>query len=75
MAQKHAKTSKQEKGSKPVFNARAKTDPQSDFMITIGAAWEFREGEGYVVKLQTLPMNWDGTFILVPPREADTAAN
>ena len=37
MAQKQTKTSKQEKGSKPVFNARAKTDPQSDFMITIGA--------------------------------------
>ena len=27
---------KQEKGSKPVFNARAKTDPENDFMITIG---------------------------------------
>jgi hypothetical protein len=73
MARNQEKASRQEKGSKPVFNARAKTSADSDFMITIGAAWEFRDGEGYVVKLQTLPMNWDGSFILVPPREPDAA--
>ena len=62
-------TRKSEKGSKPVFNARAKTDPENDFMITIGAAWEFKDGEGYVVKLQNVPINWDGSFILVPPKD------
>lgn len=57
------------KGEKPVFRARAKTDPRQDFMVTIGAAWRFKEGEGYVVPLETVPVNWDGSFILVPPKE------
>ena len=59
------------KGEKPVFNARAKKGPESEYMTTIGAAWAFKEGEGYVVRLESLPVNWDGSFILVPPREGD----
>ena len=55
------------KGSRPVFNARAKQSPDSDYMTTIGAAWEFKEGEGLVVKLHFLPL--DGSFILVPPKK------
>jgi hypothetical protein len=38
-------------------------------MQTIGAAWAFKEGTGYVIKLQFLPTNWSGDFILVPPKE------
>ena len=57
------------KGDKPVFNARARQDPDSEHMTTIGAAWKFKQGEGYVVKLQSLPVNWDGSLILVPPKE------
>ena len=57
------------KGDKPVFNARARQDPESEHMTTIGAAWKFKQGEGYVVKLQSLPVNWDGSLILVPPKE------
>jgi len=59
------------KGEKPVFNARAKKGPESEYMTTIGAAWAFKEGEGYVVRLESLPVNWDGSFILVPPKEGD----
>ena len=59
------------KGEKPVFNARAKKEPESEYMTTIGAAWAFREGEGYVVRLERLPVNWDGSFILVPPKEGE----
>ena len=59
------------KGNKPVFNARAKQDPESDYMQTIGAAWTFKEGEGYVVRLHSLPVNWDGSLILVPPKDSE----
>jgi hypothetical protein len=60
------------KGSKPVYNARAKVGVDSegnDVMRTIGAAWNFKEGEGMVVNLQTVPTRWDGSFILVPPKD------
>ena len=59
----------QPKGSRPVYIARAKQAPDSDVMVTVGAAWRFKDGEGLVVKLQLLPTNWDGSFILVEPKE------
>ena len=57
----------QTKGARPIYNARARQSPDSDYMTTIGAAWEFKEGEGLVVKLHFLPL--DGSFILVPPKK------
>ena len=57
------------KGNKPALIARASQDEDSDYMHTLGAAWRFKNGEGFVVKLQTLPVNFDGTFILVPAKE------
>ncbi len=57
------------KGSRPVYNARAKQTPDGEFMTTIGAAWPFHEGDGLVVKLNFLPL--DGQFILVPPKERE----
>lgn len=57
------------KGNKPVFIARAKQDPDNEFMVTIGAAWPFENGEGYVVHLQQTPVQWDGSFILIRPKE------
>ena len=57
------------KGNKPKFIARAKKAEESDYMQTIGAAWPFKEGGGLVIKLDMLPTNWNGDFILVPPKE------
>ena len=57
------------KGNKPVMIARAKHEEDSDYMQTIGAAWDFKEGEGLVVKLNFIPTNWNGDFILVKPKE------
>ena len=57
------------KGNKPKYIARAKKDEDSDYMQTIGAAWPFKEGEGLVIKLDLVPTNWSGDFILVPPKE------
>lgn len=52
---------------RPMYNARAKENPESDRWITIGAAWDFKNGDGFAVRLNNTPTNWDGTFILVPP--------
>lgn len=50
---------------KPVYIARAKA---GDAWRTIGAAWRLRSGEdGFSLKLTSLPMNWDGRFVLLPP--------
>jgi hypothetical protein len=57
------------KGSRPVYNARAKQSPDSEYMTTIGAAWRFNDGDGLVVRLNFLPL--DGQFILVLPKERD----
>lgn len=60
---------KEAKGNRPVFNVRAKQSPDSEFMTTIGAVWPFREGEGFVVKLNLLPVGWNGECILVAPKD------
>ena len=60
-----------QKGNKPVYIARAKQSPDSEFMTTIGAAWPFNEGDGLVVKLHSVPTDWKGDFILVPPKEGE----
>lgn len=59
------------KGARPVYNARAKQRPDEDFMVTIGAAWPFNQGDGLVVSLNMMPTNWDGKFILVPPKDGE----
>jgi hypothetical protein len=62
-------TAERPKGAKPIYNARVKQNPDSDFMVTIGAAWPFNQGDGLVVQLNLIPTNWDGKFILVPPKD------
>lgn len=57
------------KGNKPDFIARAKQNPESEFMLNIGGAWKWKNGDGYVVKLNCVPTNWNGDFILAPPKE------
>ena len=62
------------KGDKPQFIIRAKQEPGSEYMTTVGSAWKFRKGEGYVVKIHSMPVNWDGSFIMVPPFEKEEEA-
>lgn len=57
---------------KPDFVCRARQEPDSEYWVSIGVAWSFKDGKpGYSVKLQTTPTNWDGTFIMLPPLEGD----
>lgn len=49
----------------PVYIARAKVNGGWQ---TIGAAWRFRSGDpGLSVQLNTLPINFDGRFVLLEP--------
>ena len=59
------------KGAKPAYLAKCKQSADSEFMHTLGAAWPFKEGEGLVVKLTTIPVGWDGGMILVKPKAED----
>jgi hypothetical protein len=61
------------KGDKPAYNVRARQEPKSDYLTTVGSAWKFKEGDGYVVRIHSLPVDWDGSFILVKPLEPETA--
>lgn len=56
---------------KPDFVVRCKQSPDSDFWNTIGAAWSANINgvTGYSVRLHTVPVNWDGSFLLMPPKE------
>ena len=56
---------------KPVYFARAKV---GNSWVGIGAAWPLRSGEpGFSVKLTTLPLGWDGRFVLLEPLPDDPA--
>ena len=61
------------KGSRPLYNVRAKTgrkdDSGNDIFTTVGAAWPFNQGDGLNVRINMLPVNFDGTLMLVPPKE------
>ena len=52
---------------KPEYIARAKV---GNGWVSIGAAWNLRSGEdGFSLKLTTIPLNWDGRFVLLRPLE------
>jgi hypothetical protein len=59
----------------PAFTAYAVTkrgDGQDDWWTPIGAAFPHKDGEGYNVILQTIPL--DGKIVLRPPKD-DTKKN
>ena len=61
------------RGNKPTYNVRAKTGQQDgegrDIFTTVGAAWPFERGDGLNVRINVLPVNFDGFLMLVPPKE------
>jgi hypothetical protein len=61
------KTGQRRERPKPRYVARAKV---GNGWVTIGAAWDVRSGEDALsLQLTTVPLNWDGRFILLPPLE------
>ena len=61
------------RGNKPVYNVRAKTGQKDgegrDIFTTVGAAWPFNQGDGLNVRINLLPVNFDGQLMLVPPKD------
>ena len=59
--------------NRPAYNVRAKTgrkdENDRDIFVTVGAAWPFGSGEGFNIKVNMLPINFDGQLMLVPPKE------
>jgi hypothetical protein len=74
MAQTKAKaaTKEPEKGRQPDFVVRARQEPGSEFFVNCGAAWkiEVNGKEAISLKIQSMPVNSDGSFLLLPPLEA-----
>lgn len=62
-----ARRPQREARPKPQYVARAKVQ---NGWVSIGAAWPLRSGDdGFSLKLTTIPLNWDGRFVLLPPLE------
>jgi hypothetical protein len=62
-----ARRPQREARPKPQYIARAKVGTG---WTSIGAAWPLRSGDdGFSLKLTTIPLNWDGRFVLLPPLE------
>ena len=61
------------RGSRPVYNVRAKTGQKDgegrDIFTTVGGAWPFERGDGLNVRLNVLPVSFDGFLMLVPPKD------
>ena len=57
----------------PTFNVRAKTGRKdeggNDIFMTVGAAWEFKNGTGYNLKINALPVGFDGHLMMVEPKD------
>lgn len=54
---------------KPVYVVRAPDPTARGRWVTLGYAWQRKNGEeGFSVKLNSIPVgNWDGALVLLPP--------
>ena len=60
----------------PVFRVSGKDGSTPKGWITVGAAWDFKDSSpDYALKLNSLPLNWDGSLVLLPPWAGDDAAS
>lgn len=58
-----------------VFAVRERDKGRKALWTRIGAAWAHKEGEGFNIELEALPLNFDGRLVLMPPKEeADSNA-
>lgn len=56
----------------PKYVVRAPDSTKRGRWVTVGYAWELKDGEGFSVKLNTVPVGaWDGALVLLPPFERD----
>lgn len=68
MAETRQSRQRTEEERQPVFVVRAPDSTQRGRWVTLGYAWPLRSGEGYSVKLNSMPVGaWDGALVLLPP--------
>lgn len=65
------KEPEKQKGNAPDYVVRARQEPGSDFFVNCGAAWmiEVNGKPAISLKLTAMPINTDGSFLLLPPKE------
>lgn len=58
-------------GNKPDYVVRARQEPGSDFFVNCGAAWviEVNGKPAISLKLTAMPIQTDGSFLLLQPKE------
>ena len=69
-----AKPVEETKSKQPDFVARARQSTDSEYYQTIGAAWRRKndKGEEFLsVKINSQPVGWDGSFLLMRPLPKD----
>lgn len=61
----------EKKGNAPDFTLRARQEPNSDYFIQLGVAWriEVNGKEAFSIKMHSIPTNWDGSALMLMPKE------
>ena len=61
--------------NKPAFNAfsvREREKGKKSVWTRLGAAWAHKDGPGFNIELEALPLNFDGRIVLMPPKDGDS---
>ena len=76
MAQNRTNTSKKTREFNPpamiAWHVSDRGEGKKGFWTRIGAAWSFKEGEGFTLNLDLTPAN-GGRIVLMPPKAKDEA--
>ena len=68
MAEQRQGRQRSDEDRQPMFVVRAPDSTKRGRWVTVGYAWPLRSGEGFSVKLNTIPAGvWDGALVLLPP--------
>ena len=75
MAQKQTNTGKKQRQALPpkLFAYHVAGRGEKKFWTRIGAAWDHKDGEGYTIQLDLVPVD-GGRIVLRPPRDDSEGA-
>jgi len=74
LSEKAVAASPQRHPDAPTYVARARQEKNSRYFTNIGSGWKKQDKNGrdlVSVKLTSIPLNWDGSFVLVEPFSED----
>ena len=68
MSEQRQTRQRTEEDRQPLYVVRAPDSTKKGRWVTLGYAWALKSGEGFSVKLNTIPVGvWDGALVLLPP--------